>query len=452
MEELQANIRTTSPHYAALTQPQPLALAEIQQQVMDQESLLLEYSLGKDRSYLWAVTKKRVQSFVLPNRQEIEAQARTVYKLLTEPAKAIKGEEKKAAIARFRRVDKEYSIATAKLSEMILSPVGPQLGKRRLIIVADGVLQYIPFAALPVPKIETQGSATVRKKGRSQTSIIPLIADHEVINLPSATTLAVLRQQFAKRAPAPKAIAVLADPVFDANDIRVIKPSRTKPELKSPIALFSSREYVIRAWHDLNSEAADAPLQRLIWTRDEATAITALVPQNDRKQSLDFEANRETAMSDELGQYRIVHFATHGFFNSSHPELSSIVLSLVNEKGGELNGFLRLQDVYNLRLAADLVVLSACQTALGPQINGEGIIGLTRGFMFAGAPRVVSTLWKVGDLPSSELMKRFYAGMLGPKKLSASAALRQAQLSFWHRKDWNSPYYWAAFVLQGEYK
>lgn len=443
---IKGKILQASPGYAALTRPNPLGLADIQKQVLDSDSLLLEYSLGKDNSYLWAVTRDSVKSFELQSSDKIEAEARKVSDLLTARTNAIKGESPESAFKRYQQADKDYPAAAAKLSEMILGPVAAQLGKKRLLIVADGVLQYIPFAALPAPAATGQASPNAKPAKPPRPIFTPLIADHEIVNIPSATTLAVLRQQFGDRKPAPKAVAVLADPVFDKCDSRVSKQSPPGAKECAP----SSTE-TVRAWRDLRGN--DAPLfKRLKWTGEEAKAITALVPQNARQLSLDFEASRETATSEELRKYRFVHFATHGFLNPAHPELSGVVLSLVDKTGAEQNGFLRLQDVYNLKLSADLVVLSACETALGQQISGEGIIGLTRGFMYAGAPRVVSSLWKVGDLPSSELMKRFYAGMLGPKKLPASAALRQAQLSLWRGKTWNAPYYWAAFVLQGEYK
>jgi hypothetical protein len=191
---------------------------------------------------------------------------------------------------------------------------------------------------------------------------------------------------------------------------------------------------------------------RLLSTRREAAAISALVPERERMQALDFEASRTAALRPELGEYRIVHFATHGMLNNIHPELSGIVLSLVDEGGRQQDGFLRLQDIYNLKLPVELVALSACQTGLGKEIKGEGLVGLTRGFMYAGAPRVVASLWKVDDRATSELMKRFYQGMLGGERLRPADALRQAQLSIWKEKRWREPYYWAAFVLQGEWK
>lgn len=169
--------------------------------------------------------------------------------------------------------------------------------------------------------------------------------------------------------------------------------------------------------------------------------------------ALDFKANRQTAMSAELGRYDIVHFATHGLINNEHPELSGLVLSLVDERGAQQDGFLRLHEVYNLKLAAELVVLSACQTGLGREIKGEGLVGLVRGFMYAGAPRVVASLWMVDDAATAELMGQFYEGMLR-KGLQPAAALREAQvhMSKHKRRQWQAPYYWAGFVLQGEWK
>jgi CHAT domain-containing protein len=146
-----------------------------------------------------------------------------------------------------------------------------------------------------------------------------------------------------------------------------------------------------------------------------------------------------------------VHFATHGLLNSEHPELSGVVLSLVDEQGKSVDGFLRLHEIYNLNLPAEMVVLSACQTALGKEIKGEGLVGLVRGFMYAGSPRVVASLWKVDDVATAELMKHFYSGVL-TEGMRPAAALRAAKVEMWKQKRWHAPYYWAAFELQGEWK
>ena len=150
-----------------------------------------------------------------------------------------------------------------------------------------------------------------------------------------------------------------------------------------------------------------------------------------------------------MSQYRVLHFATHGFFNTLHPELSGIDLSLVNQQGQPQNGLLMTPDIFNLNLPAELIVLSGCQTGLGKEIRGEGLVGLTRGLMYAGASRVMVSLWSVRDDSTAELMARFYQKML-QEKLPPAAALRAAQVSMWQEK--REPHSWAGFILQGEWK
>jgi CHAT domain-containing protein len=176
------------------------------------------------------------------------------------------------------------------------------------------------------------------------------------------------------------------------------------------------------------------------------------VQPGQRISAIGVQASRSALESAAMGDVRILHLATHGFVNGDYPDLSGIALSMVDERGGPIDGFFRLNHVYNLRLNADLVVLSACQTALGEQVRGEGLIGLTRGLMYAGAARVVASLWKVDDQATAALMTAFYRGMLGPRKLPAAAALREAQNVLRNNPRWQSPYYWAAFTLQGEWR
>jgi CHAT domain-containing protein len=156
-------------------------------------------------------------------------------------------------------------------------------------------------------------------------------------------------------------------------------------------------------------------------------------------------------LGGELRPFRIVHFATHGMIDAQTPALSGLVLSRVGEDGQAREGFLSLNDVYNLQLGADLVVLSGCETALGREIRGEGLVGLTQGFFYAGAARVVASLWRVQDRATAELMGRFYAAMLREGKTPA-AALREAQLAVRRERRWRDPYYWSAFVLQGDWR
>jgi CHAT domain-containing protein len=152
-----------------------------------------------------------------------------------------------------------------------------------------------------------------------------------------------------------------------------------------------------------------------------------------------------------LSKYRYVHFATHGYLDTERPDLSAVVLSLVDNQGKPQDGFLRAHEIYNLNLPAELVVLSACQTGLGKEIKGEGLVGLTRGFMYAGARRVVVSLWNVNDKATADLMTKFYEKMLNQNERPA-AALRSAQVEMWKQKQWKSPYYWAPFTLQGEWR
>ncbi len=166
---------------------------------------------------------------------------------------------------------------------------------------------------------------------------------------------------------------------------------------------------------------------------------------------MDFQASRTTVLSGDIGQYRYIHFATHGLLDSERPGLSALVFSMVDQQGKPQDGFLRANDIYNLKLPAELVVLSACQTGLGKDIKGEGLVGLTRGFMYAGAARVVVSLWNVNDKATAELMTKFYEKMLKQGQRPA-AALRAAQVEMWKQKHWQSPYYWAAFTIQGEWR
>ncbi|MDQ3649800.1 MAG: CHAT domain-containing tetratricopeptide repeat protein, partial [Acidobacteriota bacterium] len=490
-QEVETQIRIHSPRYAALTQPVPSSLEEIQQQMLDADTLLLEYALGDEQSYLWAVTSSSMKSFELPPRGEIEAATRRVHQLLTARNRRLKFETTDERQARIARADAEFPKAAEALSRILLNPVAADLRKRlagkRLLIVSDGALNYVPFAALPVPQSMESGVWSRKSKAgmnsqrrglsdsRLQTpnSRLPLIVDHEIVSLPSASTLTVLRRELSGRTRPPKTLAIVADPVFERTDERVtaprIKPSRGRqrlefvepdgPRIFSRVGETSSAQQagavhksVDEGLDDGMKEAAIEELlvQRLPFTRREADKILSLVSKTDRFAALDFAASRATATSAELGQYRFVHFATHGFINSTHPVLSGLVLSLVDRHGVEQDGFLRVHEIFNLHIPADLIVLSGCRTGLGREIRGEGLIGLTRGFMYAGAARVLVSLWDVADEASAELMARFYEGMLGKDRLRPAAAFRAAQMKILHETRWQAPYYWAAFVLQGE--
>ena len=417
-QELQTKIRTASPRYAALTQPQPLTLPEIQKQILDENTILLQYSLGEDRSYLWVVTSTGVTSYELPKRAEIETAAKDFLEVITSPIQ--------------RDIPQQVAQASANLGQLILQPAAAQLGNKRLLIVPDGVLHYTPFQALTLGK--TAG----------QNTNVPLIIDHEIITLPSASTLAILRQNYGDRKPPSQTLAILADPVFSPDDERVkgkITQATTEKLEENNLGLNRSLRASNRQW----------PPERLAFTRQEAQTISSLFPSASSSQKIDFDASRTNATDGSLANYQIVHFATHGIANSQNPELSGIVMSMVDDKGNFVNGFLRLTDIFNLKLAANLVVLSACQSGMGQNVKGEGMVGLTRGFMYGGAQRVAVSLWNVDDEGTAVLMQKFYQKMV-QEKLAPAAALRAAQIEMMQQEKWKSPYYWAAFTLQGEWK
>jgi len=418
-QQIQTKIRTASPRYAALTQPQPLTLPEIQKQILDENTILLQYSLGKDRSYLWVVTSTGLTSYELPKQVDIETAAKKFLEAITSPI--------------YRNIPQKVAEASANLGQMILQPAAAQLGNKRLLIVPDGVLHYTPFQALTLAQT------------RGKNTNVPLIVEHEIITLPSASSLAILRQNYGDRKPPSRTLAILADPVFSPDDERIkgkITQATTEKLEANNLGLNQSLLHASnRGW----------PPERLPFSRQEAQTISSLFPSASSSQKIDFDANRTTATNGSLANYQIVHFATHGFANSKNPELSGIVMSTVDDKGNLVNGFLRLTDIFNLKLAANLVVLSACQTGRGQNVKGEGMVGLTRGFMYAGAQRVAVSLWNVDDEGTSVLMQKFYQKML-QQKLAPAAALRAAQIEMMQQEKWQSPYYWAAFTLQGEWK
>ena len=452
-ERAQAAIRKASPRYASLVQPQPLKLKEIQAQ-LDADVLLLEYALGSDRSYLWAITRDSLMSYELPKEEFVGKRAREVYLLLTARSSSKRGESARQRSERIRLAESQLKESAQQLSQTLLAPVAHLLGNKRLVIVADGPLQYIPFAMLPAPQTPRRGSTSTQGR-QARSGMVPLVVNHEVVSLPSASALAIQRSELAGRQPAPKTLAVIADPVFDRSDERLKTASKAAPDdiQTSALAINDARsiEHLAKESEDKTTLTRRSIIPRLPFTRQEAAQLLALAPRSSSSGSIDFQASRETVLNGELNQYRYVHFATHGLLDSERPGLSSLVLSMVDEHGNPQNGFLRANDIYNLKLPADLVVLSACQTGLGKEIKGEGLVGLTRGFMYAGAARVVVSLWNVNDKATSELMTKFYEKMLKRGERPA-AALRAAQVEMWRQKQWQSPYYWAAFTLQGEWR
>jgi len=340
------------------------------------------------------VTQREFRWFVLPGRDAVEEQARALLMLL--PGK------NGAAIEAVAR----------QLSDSILAPAKGVLGGGRLLIVADGALQRVPFAMLPLP-----GSAQ------------PLVTRYEAVTLPSASTIALLRTPPPDHREPPKQLAIFADPVFAGAPAPMRVLEHLQPGVTTPLRT----------------------IPQLPYTRQEAERIARLTPGPATMVALGTKANRAAALDPGLGDYRYLHFATHGYLDPERPNLSALLLSFQNERREPEDGFLRVNDIYNLRFHADLVVLSACQTGLGKEVRGEGLVGLPRAFFYAGAPRVVVSLWNVDDRATADLMVLFYRHMLRDR-LRPAAALRQAQLEIRKQSRWASPYYWAAFVQQGEWR
>ena len=427
-QNLQTKIRQTNPQFAALLNPQPLNLTEIQTQVLDENTVLLEYFLGEQNSFLFFVTKNKLEIFELPSQTLIDAQVRQTLENLKSRAESVENETALQRTERLKKADLNADKNLAETSKILLTPIADKIANKRLVIVASGVLQYLPFAALKIPN-STNGTKF-------------LIENNEIISLPSASMLPLLRQIPKEEKTNLNKLAILADPVFSEDDVRF-------KALSKPASTQNSTPVMRDA--QIIAPSLRSGFSRLRFSRIEAEAISGLANENQRFIALDFAANLKAASSENLQNSQIVHFATHGIVNSQFPELSGIVLSLVDEKGNKQEGFLRVHDVYNLRLRADLVVLSACETALGKEVKGEGIVGLTRGFMFAGVPTVAASLWRVEDQATADLMKRFYQRMM-LEKMPPAAALRQAQISMLKEKSSAQPFYWAGFTLQGDWK
>jgi CHAT domain-containing protein len=359
----------------------------------------------------------------LPKRTEIDAQAKSFYETLNpiiEPAINRTAVKKTKTAKIIVAENKDAGEEADKLSRLLVVEKLANLSAKRLVIVADGALNLIPFASLKISE--------------------HFIAEKfETVQLPSLTTLHVLREANIKPF-APNSLAIIADPVFSGNDERLAKNYRLKNKN-------------VTANSDLTATLRDfnlTTLSRLPFTRIEAEKISQNST-NKTTLNLDFKANRERLLNGEFDRFDILHFATHGFLNNQHPELSGLVLSLTDEKGNQQNGFLRTQDLYLLKIKPQMVVLSACQTGLGKQVENEGLIGLTRGFLAIGTPRIIATLWKVDDAATAEFMSRFYRAMLKENQVP-SAALKTAQNEMRRISRFNNPRYWAGFVLTGEWR
>jgi CHAT domain-containing protein len=426
LEEIRAGLKQQSPIYSSIKNPAPFDLADFQQNVLDDDSLLLEFSFGAQESYLWLVGKNEIGAYVLPPRAEIEGRIENLRALLNE--RDLKPDE---AIEDFQRriseAEAKFNLEAEELSHRLLGQIAGKLGKKRLIVVPDGKLHYFPLAALPNPD---SGSKE------------PILLTNETVYEPSAQTLAFLVKNRQQTESATKGLLVFSDPVFNFDDPRLASGNRSfKAEAKAETAPTDRFRFV----ESLNN------LTRLAASKNESETIVETIGAGLAESYSGFAATRETFLNLKIGDYKILHFATHGLTDEERPELSGIVLSRFNELGQQLNESVRIQDIYALDLNAELVVLSACETGVGKHVKGEGLMSLNNAFLQTGAKSVVSSLWKVEDGATLELMRNFY-GAMARENLPPAQALRRAQIKLRETARYRSPFYWAAFTVQGDFR
>lgn len=454
-DSIENQIRANSPRYSALTAPQPLTLAEVQQKVLDDKTALLEYNLSDEQSYLWAATQSGVSLYRLPARALVNQQAQDLRAQLIPPRlqRRIVGVDVAAntrglglSAAPLTEGAPGFASASNALYKMVVEPAAPAIGDMRLLVIADGALNYVPFEAL----VTTSG-------GTNYASLSYLVKSHEIIYAPSASVVAVVRQMNKKSTE--KGVLVVADPVFNSSDPRAQSAASTVTTTTAATPNSGGQAGNIglaSALADISgeqpaSQGKSLELARLSGTRTEATRIAQMARTTGSTTDvwLDLEANEEVLSSRDLKKYRIIHIATHGLLDAERPQFTGLVFSLVGNKSSD--GFLRSDEIFNLNFNGPLVMLSACETGLGKEKRGEGIIGLTRAFMYAGAPTVGVSLWSVADQSTADLMASFYKRLLASPDVSPSTAMRAAQMEMIVGKRYNAPYYWAPFVLVGDW-
>jgi len=442
LEKFRVELRRSNPHYASVHYPEPINVALIQKNLLADRTVLLEFLLGEKRSLLWVVSKQSVTVGILHPRKEIENEVAAYRAALTEKASALTLESSLSEIQ--RRGKHLYGSLFRPVSNAI--PPGSTL-----IIVPDGNLAYLPFESL---------IAGSRRSPSGEVQPVYMLDKFAMIYGPSASALAAVREGGPRNQERAKTLLALGDPIVqpeatlakkqvtgattrsadaatDADADKTTTPTTPSPP-GSPDAV--SAEYAERGFS----------LTRLPFTRDEVLGISKLYPAGQSQVYLGEDAREETVKSEQLDAYRYIHFASHGFMDESHPERSGILLS--RTPNSPEDGVLQIVEIMRLKLNADLVTLSACSTGMGKLVSGEGVLGLTRAFFYAGARNVTVSLWNVNDSATATLMRSFYGNL--NRGLSKSAALRQAKLSLirGESKLWRHPYYWAPFVLVGEGK
>ena len=421
LQELKASFKQSSSLYSEVSDLRLLDLREFQRDVLDENTLLLEFALGEEESYLWLVGKDAIFTYVLPPKAAIETNVENLRKLFAvrQPRNHETFEVHQQRIA---AAESEYWYEARKLSHDLLGHAGKKLSNKRLVIVPDGKLHYFPLAALPNPELDTD---------------LPILLSNETIYAPSAELLHLKASQRSRRS-GPEDLLIFADPVFAPDDPRLDGTGpRQSSQNDPPISKDSYRV-----------AESTVSLQRLPGSGSEADSIGELFGVPDEDKFVGLKANRAAFLSLNLSEYRILHFATHGLVDDRRPEVSGIVLSRYDETGSPTDQFIRIQDIYWLNLRSDLVVLSACKTAVGKELKGEGLISLSNAFLQGGSKSVLASLWQVEDSVTLKLMEDFYGGLISGQ--TSSQALREAQIKLWKIPAYKSPFYWASFTLHGD--
>ena len=449
-DDIENQIRTASPRYAALTAAQPLSLADVQQNVLDDGTVMLEYSLGTDSSYLFAVARSSVSLFKLPPRSDLDKLATEFRAQLIPPKlqRRIVGIDVVADQQRGLGLVQgpsenltAFVTASNGLYKAAVEPASSLMADKRVLVVADGALNYVPFEAL----VKTS-------EGADYASLNYLVKTNEIVYAPSASVVAAIRQQGSKASG--KNLLAVADPIFNSNDPRLKGAGAAQPagEARGLGLGLESAINDVAGSSQTGAPAVGLHLARLVGTRTEAEEIAKIARAGGGQPDIwiDLNASEDNVRSRDMTNYRVIHIATHGLLDAQRPQFTGVVLSLVGNKTSD--GFLRTDEIFNLRMSPSLVMLSACETGLGKEKRGEGVIGLTRAFMYAGAPTVGVSLWSVADKSTADLMTDFYRRYLGATPVSAPGAMRGAQLSMISAKKYSAPFYWAPFVLVGEWK
>ncbi|MEW5979668.1 MAG: CHAT domain-containing tetratricopeptide repeat protein [Acidobacteriota bacterium] len=505
---IESQLRSANPRYHDLVAPAPVSLSAIQAGLLEPDSVLLSYFVADERSYLWVISREAVRLFPIADRKTIRQSASKVRELMivsaqyrgpnepvgrsspgrvtggqkgiraTSPGAPERGRSKPGQNATSRKqgtrdlktvtvpqavrpveipAAREYAESAHDLYQVILAPAEPIINGKRLIVVPDDVLHSIPFEALV-----TAPPAPAEESPADFSGLQYLVREHEVSYTPSGTVLIALRQHPSTSTQEEgRGALVMADPVFDQTDSRL--KGKSGGSESEPL----DRDLLVKTFAAAGEPIADTSgegskannpatmrIPRLPATRKEASGLAEVVRRTGEPVDvlLDLQANEQEFVTRDLRRYRFVHLATHGLLNPDRPQFSGLLLSLVGNPNG-VDGFLRTQEVFNLQFGSPLVVLSACKTGLGQIRKGEGLIGLPRAFLYAGARSVAVSLWAVDDDSTAALMTRFYDGLLPPKSgekgLDRAAALRSAQMQLVQGRRYSAPYFWAPFVLVG---